>query len=136
MRQFLPVVLVIVSASGCGDKNGQTDSGETRLPAAQGAISSSSDIDDYAEKWKAATAQERQGLADLNKVSQLFLGADKERIEEVFGRPDQSGIDDFGMDVMRYELGTLKVMDDQEAHLTFVFEKGVVTSVMGNSISF
>jgi hypothetical protein len=136
MRHILPFVLVILSASGCGDKKGQTDSSDASLPAVRGATSSSSDIDDYATQWEAATPQERQGLADLNKVSQLFLGADKEKIEEVFGPADQSGIDDFGMDVMRYELGTLKDMDGQKAHLTFVFEKGVVTSVMGNSISF
>jgi hypothetical protein len=128
MRRVLIIVLAIAGVLGCGEK--------TEAPGTGGAIATPAEIDDFAERWKNATLEERQDMADLEKVGKLFLGATKDQIESVFGPPDQSGIDDWGNDVMRYELGTMPDLDGHAVHLAFEFQDGIVTVLTGNTISF
>ncbi len=75
-------------------------------------------------------------MADVAKVGTLFEGVPKTQISELFGDATQVGIDKFGEDVLRYELGDVPEADGGgKYHLTFVFEKDVVIRVMGNFIS-
>lgn len=76
-------------------------------------------------------------MADLAKVHPLFQGATKAQIKEAFGQAAESGIDKFGEDVMRYELGDVPEADGGgKYHLTFVFQNNGVVRVMGNFVSF
>jgi hypothetical protein len=76
-------------------------------------------------------------MADLAKVHPLFQGATKPQIKKAMGQATETGIDKFGDDVMRYELGDVPEADGGgKYHLTFVFENNVVVRVMGNFVSF
>jgi hypothetical protein len=59
------------------------------------------------------------------------------RVSELLGEATQAGIDQFGEDVLRYELGDVHEADGAgRYHLTFVFEDNKVVRVMGNIFSF
>jgi hypothetical protein len=88
---------------------------------------------DFSDQWKSASEGERRTMADLRKVYPVFLGAEKGQIEKAFGQPTNAGVDNFGADVMRYELGDAPEVDGGgKYHLTFVFEDELVVSVMGS----
>jgi hypothetical protein len=91
---------------------------------------------DFGNEWKASSTEERRRMADLAKVYPLFQGATKPQIKAALGVPSGAGIDRFGDDVMRYELGDVPGADGGgKYHLTFVFKDDVVVTVMGNFIS-
>lgn len=88
------------------------------------------------DRWKSASPDKRRELADVRTFHSLFQGATKAQVEEALGAADESGVDTFGEDVMRYELGTAPESEGGGSyHLTFVFENDAVVRVMGNFIS-
>ena len=90
----------------------------------------------FSDKWKAASDEERRQLADLAKVYPAFNGATREQIKSAFGPATKDGVDNFGADVMRYELGVIPDTDGLgKYHLTFEFQDGKVASVTGNLIT-
>ena len=136
MRRLLPLAFTICATLGCNSNSTQSHSSDAILAGSPEATDLSLEVNEFAGRWKNATPQEHQQMADLSKVGRLFMGARREEIKAVFGAPDQSGIDNFGADVMRYELGPLPDLDGLPAHLTFEFENGVVARLTGNAISF
>jgi hypothetical protein len=139
MKRFLPLALAVCCMIGCGRQPSgqQNDSSETaNVPATTMDVPLSPEVAELSKRWKAASLEERQILADVNKIGKIFLGASREEVRAAFGEADQSGIDMYGDDVLRYELGTIPDTEDAKAHLTFVFENDVVSNVMGNSFSF
>lgn len=115
MRRFLPLALAICTTLGCNDNNAQSNPSGAIAPELSGATRPSSEVDEFAKRWKDATLEERQRMADLRQMSRLFLGATKEQIKAVFGPPDPpSEFDKFGPEVMRYELGAMPDMDGQK----------------------
>lgn len=88
---------------------------------------------EFADAWRDATPEDKRPMANVAKVGQLFQGESKAVIKEVFGEATKSGVDNFGEDMMRYELGGSSEFGGDYLH--FVFEEGVVTSVMGSYIS-
>jgi hypothetical protein len=96
----------------------------------------SAEQSEFSEKWTAASNEERRQLADLAKVYPVFNGATRAQIKSAFGPATKDGIDNFGDDVMRYELGAIPETDGLgKYHLTFVFQDGKVVSVTGNLIT-
>ena len=139
MQRFLPLTLAVCCIVGCGrgPSGQQNDSnGVANGPTTNVDVTLSAEAADLSKRWKTASLEERQTLADVGKVGQMFMGATREQVKAVFGKADQSGIDDFGEDILRYELGTIPDTTDAKAHLTFGFENDVVSNVMGNCISF
>ena len=119
MYRILTCLLATSALIGCGDQ-----------PTSQDPLA------DFSYEWKAASTEERRRMADLVKVYPLFQGATKPQITAALGEPSEEGIDRFGDDVMRYELGDVPESDGgAKYHLTFVFEDDVVVNVMGNFIS-
>ncbi len=139
MQRFLPLALAMCCIIGCGRRPSaqQNDSSETaNVSTTTVDAPLSPEAAELSKRWKEASLEERQILADVNKVGKIFLGASRAQVRAAFGEADQSGIDMYGEDVLRYELGTIPDTEDAKAHLTFVFENDVVSNVMGNSFSF
>lgn len=86
-------------------------------------------------RWKAASPQERRGMADAGAFYAEFKNARKTRIREVLGAPDFAG-SKYGMDIMRYNLGTdSEILDGLPLYIEFQFERGKVVAVLGNFLS-
>jgi len=139
MQRFLSLALALCCIIGCGRQPSvqQDDSNEiANGPTTTVDATLSPEVAELSKRWKAASLEERQILADVNKVGKMFMGVSREQVRAVFGEADQSGIDMYGDDVFRYELGTIPNTEDAKAHLTFVFENDVVCNVMGNRSSF
>jgi hypothetical protein len=154
MRRFYALLLTALMLSGCGDDAATPDASSTPPPDVSNPQSTvpSDDSDEaavesvapelsteqaaFADKWTSASEAERRTMADLAKVYPVFLGATQTHIEKAIGKPTTAGVDAFGTDLMRYELGDVPEADGGgKYHLTFVFEDGKVVSLMGNSVT-
>jgi len=145
--QLVLPMLMTLDCVGCSDQaartnehsgiSNQADTSKSSVKDETPALLSSEQIR-FGHQWKAASLEKRQTMAAVNKIGSLFLGATKAQIKEALGEPDKSGVDNFGEDVMRYELGPLAGFEDNrfQSHLTFVFKNNAVVNVMGNSVSF
>ena len=85
----------------------------------------------FGKKWRAAATKERREMADVVVMHKLFSGATKAQVTEALGKADKAGKDEFGDDFIRYDLGT--VATRVQHSVTFVFEKGVVVRILGNT---
>lgn len=139
MRTILCVLALTISV-GCSEKPisestaqpDAIDAGTQQLNPVTAA-----DRESFGAVWRNADDGARQKMADLSKVHPLFNGASKKVVEEALGSPSFSGVDKFGEDTMKYELGAMpEDIGGGQYHLTFVFENAIVIRVMGNSMTF
>jgi hypothetical protein len=124
---------VAVAVVGCGD-----DATDWATPPAEPAQTKelTAELIEFGDNWKRASEVRRLAMADLAKVQSLFHGATKSQVQTALNDADESGIDRFSEDVMRYELGDAPAAyGGGKYHLTFVFEDDEVVRVMTNAIS-
>ncbi len=150
MYRLISLTVVATVITGCGDPSTirdatsvnstpprQSPNSTAQLSQQQTATEALSDERiSFGTKWKAAALEDRRAMADVAKVGTMFQGVTKTEISELFGDATQAGVDKFGEDVLRYELGDVPEADGGgKYHLTFVFEDNVVVRVMGNFFS-
>ena len=154
MYRLITLTFVATVVTGCGGRPSTTQDNRpatsTQVPDPVGTSESSTELPEtnkvapqltteqteFGDKWKAASQEERRAMADVAKVHMLFQGATRTQIKEAFGQADETGIDKFGDDVTRYELGAVPEADGGgQYHLTFVYENDTVVRVMGNFVS-
>jgi hypothetical protein len=91
---------------------------------------------EFGTAWKEASIDQRRQMVDIIKISTLFQGATKSEVNDAMGPADTMGVDKFGEDVMRYELGVMpENLGGGSYHLTIVFENDLVVNVMSNVVS-
>ena len=135
----LIIILVATWIAGCSQQpprseNPANETSDATVPEA--VAEGTADWTTFSKRWASASHADRRSMANVMEIGEAFQGATKGRVNEVFGEADQSGMDDFGEDVLRYELGEMPGSDGTaQYHLTFVFDQDVVVRVMGNFIS-
>jgi hypothetical protein len=150
MYRLIGLTILATVITGCGDRPTTQDATPANSTPPQESPDStdlvsqqqtatqalSAEQINFGTKWKAAGIDDRRAMADVAKVGAMFQGVSKTQIGELFGEATQAGIDRFGEDVLRYELGDVPEADGGgKYHMTFVFEANVVVRVMGNFFS-
>lgn len=126
---LLPILLVLVV--GCSTQQDTPDQSESISVAAEGLSRP-----EFAEQWREADTKARLELADTSMLYQYYQGEGKSAVMEELGEPDEQGVDNFGEDIARYNLGKApEDLGDYMMHVTFVFEQDSVIRVTGNFVS-
>ena len=123
---ILPVLVL-----GCSSQEDAPDESGTISVSAEGLSR-----EEFAERWLKADTKTRLELADTSMLYQYYQGEGKSAVVEELGEPDEQGVDKFGEDIVRYNLGKApEELGDYMMHVTFVFEQDSVIRVMGNFVA-
>ncbi len=132
MIRFNRLIFVVVAVSSITSCNRQPANHSSPVVIPEEAVNWTT----FSDRWASASHEDRRSLANVMEIWTAFNGSTREQIKNVFGKADQSGVDKYGEEVLRYELGAIPELDGViQYHLTFVFENDAVIRVMGNFIS-